>query len=1103
MYPFWDLAIQPVLRAVEAKRIVEIGALRGETTAYMLSQLGPDAELHVIDPVPAFDPSEHELEFPGRYIFHRDVSHNALPTIPPVDVALVDGDHNWYTVYHELRQLAAVCDEAGAPLPVFILHDVCWPYGRRDLYYSPDQIPEEFRQPYAQRGMMPGASTLLKSGGLNPTMYNALEEGGPRNGVMTGLDDFVAERPEDLRVLVLPVYFGLAIVADAARLERQPALAELLDWFEGQEGQKALALLTEENRLQGLLVQHGVFFNADKRTDKAAKRYLDLLKASLLNEHYLENELRIDHLVNKISNGYTLHSENMRDPSRQMKDFMQRLQSMRRAGKLRDPEDEVHHYFPYTNMGRARLAALQACMDTVRTENVQGDIVEVGTGRGGGGIFLRGYLDAYEMLESTVWIADEFRASPPGQTTGAWDQETDVIPGGGPGFPDLWPDLNNVRDGFKRYDLLDKRVRFAQGPVAQSLATEPIGKVSLIRIGEGITDDARVALDLLYPKLAVGGFVVIDRYNAPRVQKAVDAFRSEHGIEEQLERVDWAGATWRKTTGAAEVIQPRIDPVTRTAGAPLAPNPPWIPCALTVVVVFYNMKREAARTLHSLSRAYQQGIDDLDYEVIVVENGSRPDQVLGKDYVKSFGPQFRYINMGSDAPPSPIPALNRGISEARGEHIALMIDGAHVLTPGVLRFGMSGLTTYGNAIVSTQQWYVGPGQQNETMVDGYDQASEDILFENIEWPVDGYQLFNIGHFIGERDWFDGMWESNCLFAPRQLLQQVGGFDESFAMPGGGFANLELYERLGSDPNVTFVTMLGEGSFHQVHGGTTTNVDDIAERHERLRSYSEHFQDIRGRAYRGHLKKIYYVGSMTQDAARTRARRRTAWAFFRQGNAYSTDGPPPKPAPIPDELRDEMISAYFHSLRWRKTSWMGQTLPKLPTDLFALAEILYKVRPKFVVETGTGNGGQAFFLATVLDLIGEGTVVTISSKTHANRPEHPRITYLEGVPQDDATVAQVRAIVGDEPNAVVILGQRHSPSKTMAEFRGYGPMVPKGSYLIVEDTLVNGHPVWTDFGAGPWEAVKGIVESRGDWASDLAMEKYALTFNPKGFLKRLR
>ncbi len=152
MYPFWDKAIAPVLEAAGVRRIVEIGALRGDTTVKMLERLGPDVELHVIDPLPAFDPSEHEEAFAGRYVFHEALSLDVLPTLPAMDAALIDGDHNWYTVYNELRLLAEVSRAAGRPLPLLFLHDVGWPYGRRDLYYDPEQIPEEYRQPYRKAG---------------------------------------------------------------------------------------------------------------------------------------------------------------------------------------------------------------------------------------------------------------------------------------------------------------------------------------------------------------------------------------------------------------------------------------------------------------------------------------------------------------------------------------------------------------------------------------------------------------------------------------------------------------------------------------------------------------------------------------------------------------------------------------------------------------------------------------------------------------------------------------------------------------------------------------------------------------------------------------
>ena len=212
---------------------------------------------------------------------------------------------------------------------------------------------------------------------------------------------------------------------------------------------------------------------------------------------------------------------------------------------------------------------------------------------------------------------------------------------------------------------------------------------------------------------------------------------------------------------------------------------------------------------------------------------------------------------------------------AAGDTIVFMIDGAHVLTPSVLRYGMAGLATYEPAIVVTQQWYVGPGQQPDAMLSGYDQTYEDELFREIEWPLDGYRLFDIGHFIGDRDWFDGLWESNCIFVPRKLLEQYGSFDESFGMPGGGYANLDLYERLGAAPDVNVVTILGEGSFHQVHGGTTTNRADPDDRRSTIVGYADHFAELRGRQFRGAGKTLHYVGTMFPGAQRTRARRMTA------------------------------------------------------------------------------------------------------------------------------------------------------------------------------------------------------------------------------------
>ncbi len=270
MFPFWKPVLAPVLAAAEARRVVEIGALRGDNTREILETLGPGSLLHVIDPVPGFDPSDHERDHPGRYVFHRARSLDVLGDLPPMDAALIDGDHNWYTVFNELRLLSEGARRHQAPLPLLVLHDVGWPYGRRDLYYAPETIPAEFRHPHRRAGMRPGRSDLVADGGMSAGLWNAEHEGGPRNGVRTALDDWIAGHDRPVRTVLLPLYFGLAIVAEEERLARQPDLAGALDHLESAEGRLALLELGEGIRVRAMAQHHTVV--ADLHLALAAAR---------------------------------------------------------------------------------------------------------------------------------------------------------------------------------------------------------------------------------------------------------------------------------------------------------------------------------------------------------------------------------------------------------------------------------------------------------------------------------------------------------------------------------------------------------------------------------------------------------------------------------------------------------------------------------------------------------------------------------------------------------------------------------------------------------------------------------------------------------------
>jgi cephalosporin hydroxylase len=1092
MFPLWDVAIAPVLHAAQARRVVEIGAWRGETTERMLGDLGPDAELDVIDPEPAFDPAGHEETFPGRYRFHRALSVDVLPTLGPMDAALIDGDHNWYTVSNELRLIAEGAKRHGTGLPVLVLHDVLWPYGRRDLYYAPEQIPAEFRQPWARAGMNLGVRRLHPAKGLNPTMCNAEEEGGPRNGVMTGLEDFLAEHPRPVRKLVLPIYFGLAIVVEEDRIAAHPEIDKALDRLESGEGRYELLELAEELRLKAMIFQHNDHFQRNARSDRAVARHIALLKDALLNRHYLEDEIRLQLLTAKGGNQRP-HPVSLRDPTRNAQEAYRALERHRFAAA--GPDDAAASSFlAYAPMGKSQVDHLESALDTVRAEGIDGDLVECGTGRGGGAIFMRAYLDAHDVGGTRVWVVDRFRSSPEPDLTPSLPER---------GVAGCQADLNIVRDGFARFDVLDDRVRFVQGPPA-ALDSDGPDRIALLRIGRPAAHEAVRILDALYDRVTDGGTIIVHCGVAADRRAEVERFRTDRQIEAPLQPVDATAVAWRKGPGESAATAPAFAAAQRAAAperthAPLAPPLPSEPADLSVVVVFYNMRREAQRTLHSLSRAYQEGIDDTSYEVIAVDNGSDDDQKLGAAFVRDFGPEFRYVDLGADATPSPVGALNRGIAVSRGRSLALMIDGAHVLTPGVLRFGLQGLATHGPAIVATQQWYTGPGQQGEAMDDGYDRAYEDRLFERIKWPTNGYRLFEIGHFVGDRDWIDGVWESNCMFVTRTQLEQVGGFEERFAMAGGGYANLELYERLGSAPDVTVCTILGEASFHQTHGGTTTNQTDAAERRARVFGYGKHYRELRGRPFKGPGKPIHFVGAFTSGAARRTKPRRLSTAVFAEA-AEVVDGRPERPTPVPDDLREAFTDAVWRNLPWRFTTWLGAPVSTPPTDMFAYQEILSRVRPDWVIDIGASDPGRATFLASICELIGHGEVLAIRDADGDAPPPHFRLRGCTGDPLDPGVVDHVCELVGDG-NAVVVLGACADREATTAQFEAYAKLVKVGSYVVVTDTIVNGRPVWTSFGPGPAEGIKQVLNRHGKFVADPEMEKYGLTFNPGGFLRR--
>ena len=290
--------------------------------------------------------------------------------------------------------------------------------------------------------------------------------------------------------------------------------------------------------------------------DSMTERYLRLLKKSLLNVFYLENEARIgyfvDHLFKRIVppipqaiNEFLKISEGNLYPI---------LRECRTngswmpygGGDLTHPDEVAARNFlftAHTMIGAARLDNIHQCLDIIRQDAIPGDLIETGVWKGGATIFMRGYLAAHNIQDRRVWLADSFDGLPKPQheKDEGWDLSKDIL-------PYLCVSLEEVRELFDRYELLDDQVRFLQGWFKDTLPGAPIERLALLRLDGDLYESTMDSLNNLYDKLSPGGFVIVDDYNAfPQCKEAVQEFRDRHGIVDDLVVVDFSAVYWRKS----------------------------------------------------------------------------------------------------------------------------------------------------------------------------------------------------------------------------------------------------------------------------------------------------------------------------------------------------------------------------------------------------------------------------------------------------------------------------------------------------------------------------------------------------------------------------
>jgi len=203
-----------------------------------------------------------------------------------------------------------------------------------------------------------------------------------------------------------------------------------------------------------------------------------------------------------------------------------------------------------------------------------------------------------------------------------------------------------------------------------------------------------------------------------------------------------------------------------------------------------------------------------------------------------------------------------------------------------------------------------------------------------------------------------------------------------------------------------------------------------------------------------------------------------------------------------------LYCYNYPTTTENTFWMGIQALKCPLDLWIYQEILSETKPDLIIETGTHKGGSSLFLASICDILDKGKVISIDISSNEKLPIHKRIRYVTGNSVSMDIFDQVNNLISEysassNPSIMCILDSDHTKTHVLNEMKLYGELVSMNNYLIVEDTNINGNPIHPKWGSGPMEAVDEFLTSNKNFVIDKKREKYFMTFNPNGYLKKIR
>jgi O-methyltransferase len=284
-------------------------------------------------------------------------------------------------------------------------------------------------------------------------------------------------------------------------------------------------------------------------------RYIQLLKSMLLNEIYMENDVRSLYIFSMLFQQRTIDPEILRSVATRLPRTMARVKEGQQNGsvwwrvELNAPGGGKQMVdlrnvcqFSHTMVGRKRLNNIEECIRYIQKDNIPGDFAETGVWRGGACIFMKGCITALEMQGRILWVADSFEGLPVPRLPEdiGYDFSVEKV-------PILAISLEEVQDNFRRYGLLDDDVKFLKGWFNETLPCAPIERLALLRLDGDLYESTIDALNALYHKVSPGGFVIVDDYgDFEPCRRAIHDFRERHDISEPIEEVDWTCAFWRK-----------------------------------------------------------------------------------------------------------------------------------------------------------------------------------------------------------------------------------------------------------------------------------------------------------------------------------------------------------------------------------------------------------------------------------------------------------------------------------------------------------------------------------------------------------------------------